>query len=240
MGQPQLGLGLVPLAPQGQHLAAVDPAQALAVGRGGGQLPAPAPGRLGPLAGPAQVGQVPAGKHHRAVDPAGVQGGELAGQDEGHGLVQQGQALLDTAGGDQGPPLELQRDRGQVVVAVGAGRLQRRGGMAGGPLQRSLVQVQLGTGELQPAALDAARIPLHVAEAAAQPADRDRVLAPVEVIVEQAGGGPGRTPVVGGPPVGGVGAVAGGDRLAGAAQPPGRLGQGLQLRSVQAGRVAGG
>ena len=99
-------------------------------------------------------------------------------------------------------PLELERDRGQVVVAAGAGRLDGRGGMAGGQLRRPLVQAQLGLGEVQPAALDAARVPLDVPEAAAQPAHRDRRLALVEVLVEQPGGGPGRAPVVPGPPVG--------------------------------------
>jgi hypothetical protein len=102
------------------------------------------------------------------------------------------------------------------------------------------VQVQLGLGAVQPAPLDAARVALDVPEAAAQPAHRDRVLAPVEVVVEQPGGRPGRAPVVADPPEGGAGTVAGGDRLAGPAQPPGRLGQGLQLARVEAGRVAGG
>ena len=134
-------------------------------------------------------------------------------------------------------PLELERDRGQVVVAAGAGRLDGRGGMAGGQLRRPLVQAQLGLGEVQPAALDAARVPLDVPEAAAQPAHRDRRLALVEVLVEQPGGGPGRAPVVPGPPVAAWARWAGGDRVAGPAQPPGRLGQRLQRPGVQPGRA---
>ena len=57
--------------------------------------------------------------------------------------------------------------------------------------------------------LQAVRVPLDVPEAAAQPADGDRRLAQVEVLVEQPGGRPGRAPVVAGPPEGGVGPVAG-------------------------------
>jgi hypothetical protein len=58
---------------------------------------------------------------------------------------------------------------------VGSGHLDGRGGMAGGPVQRPLVQVELGPGAFQPAVLPAARVPLDVPEAAAQPADGDAV-----------------------------------------------------------------
>ena len=132
-----------------------------------------------------------------------------------------------------GPPLELERDRGQVVVAVGAGRLDGRGGMAGGQLRRPLVQAQLGLGEVQPAALDAARVPARRAGgrgAASPPRPPPR---PGRSARGTAGRRSGRAPVVPGPPVGGVGAVAGGDRVAGPAQPPGRLGQRLQRPGVQ-------
>src|SRR6266545_6464020 len=54
----QLGFGFGPRAAQGEHLAAVDAAQALAVRRGRGKRLAPRPGGLGPLAGALQIRQV--------------------------------------------------------------------------------------------------------------------------------------------------------------------------------------
>jgi len=76
-----------------------------------------------------------------------------------------------------------------------------------------------------------------VPEAATQPADRDRALTTVEMLVEQPRRGPSRTPVVRGVAERGVGALAGGDRLVAHAQPPGRLGQRLQLDRPKADRV---
>ena len=89
VGAAQLGFGFGPGAAQREHLAAVDAAQALAVGGGRGQRLAPHPSGLGPLTGPLQIGQVLAGQDHRAIDPAGVQGRQLAGQDTGHRVIQQ-------------------------------------------------------------------------------------------------------------------------------------------------------
>jgi hypothetical protein len=99
------------------------------------------------------------------------------------------------------------------------------------------VQVQLGLGELQPAPLDPAAVLLEVPGPTAQPADRDRALAAVEVLVEQPRRRPSRPPIVPRVPEGGIGPLAGGDRLVGRAQPPGGLGQRLQLQRRQAARV---
>ena len=99
------------------------------------------------------------------------------------------------------------------------------------------MQVELGLGHPQPAGLDAVGVPLEVPEPAAQPADRDRALTTVEVVVEQPRRGPSRPPVVVGIPEPGVGPLAGGDRLVGLAQPPGRLGQRLQVDRRKADRV---
>jgi hypothetical protein len=79
------------------------------------------------------------------------------------------------------------------------------------------MQVQLGFGHPQPSMLGAVRVVLQVPEAAAQPADRDRALTTVEVLVEQPRRGAGRTPVVARVPERGVGPPAGGDGLVGRA-----------------------
>ena len=86
--------------------------------------------------------------------------------------------------GDQRATLDLHRDRRQVGVAVVSGPLDGVRGTGHGLLQRSLVQMQLGFGHPQPATLDAVGVPLEVPEPAAQPADRDRALTTIEVVVE--------------------------------------------------------
>jgi len=69
--------------------------------------------------------------------------------------------------GDQRATLDLHRYRRQVGVAVVSSHLDGVRGAAHGLLQRALVQVELGLGHLQPATLDAGRVPLEVPEAAA-------------------------------------------------------------------------
>jgi hypothetical protein len=69
--------------------------------------------------------------------------------------------------GDQRATLDLHRYRRQVGVAVVSGDLDGVRGTVHGLIQRSLVQVELGVGHLQPATLDAVGVPLDVAEAAA-------------------------------------------------------------------------
>jgi len=167
VGAAQVGFGFGPGAAQREHLAAVDAAQALAVGGGRGQRLAPHPSGLGPLTGALQIGQVLAGQDHRAIDPAGVQGNQLAGQDTGHRIVEQRQALIDPALGDEGATLDLHRYRRQVGVAVALRHLDGVRGTVHGLVQRSLVQMQLGFGHPQPAVLDAVGVPLEMPEAAA-------------------------------------------------------------------------
>ncbi|HWD42809.1 MAG TPA: hypothetical protein VHM23_03645, partial [Actinomycetota bacterium] len=118
-----------------------------------------------------------------------------------------------------------------------SGHLDGVGGAVLGLLQRTLVQVELGLGHLQPATLDAVGGTLEVPKAAAQPADRDRALTTIEMVMEQPRRGPSRATVVLGVPERGVGPLPSGDRLVGLAQPPRRLGQRLQFDRRQADRV---
>lgn len=166
--------------------------------------------------------------------------GQLAGQDAGHGLVQQRQALVDLPLGDQGAPLQLHPHRRQVRVAEASGHQDGVRGAVHGLLERALVQAQLGLGEPQPPPLDGAAVLLEVPEPTAQPADGDRALTTVEVLMEQPRRAPSRPSIVPRRPERDVGPLAGGDRLVGPAQPPGGLRQRLQLHGPEVVRVASG
>jgi len=141
--------------------------------------------------------------------------------------------------GDERATLDLHRYRRQVGVAVVSCRLDGVRGAVHGLGERALVQVELGFGHPQPSVLDAVGVLLDVSEAAAQPADRDRALTTVEMVVEQPRRGPSRTPVILGVPERGVCPLASGDRLVGPAQPPGRLGQRIEFDRRKADRVTG-
>jgi hypothetical protein len=117
--QGRLPLGLGPGTPALQDLGAVDPADA-GEQHGRGQGGQPAAGRVRPLGGPADVGQLGEGGHQVAVDVAGPLRAELARADGQHGLVQPGQPLGDPAHLDQGPALEQVAGGGQVGVGVAA------------------------------------------------------------------------------------------------------------------------
>jgi hypothetical protein len=71
--------------------------------------------------------------------------------------------------------------------------------------------MELGFGHPQPTGLNAVGVALDMSEAATQPADRNRALTTIEVVVEQPGRGPSGSPVVVGVPERGVGPLAGGD-----------------------------
>jgi hypothetical protein len=93
----------------------VDPAEA-PVQDGLGKALAPPRGRLGPLAGPAKVGQLVAGVHQVAVDRPGPERAQLVGERRQHGLVQQGHAIADPALLEQRPALAEHADGDQVGV----------------------------------------------------------------------------------------------------------------------------
>jgi hypothetical protein len=112
----------------------VDPADA-GEEHGHGQGGQPAAGRLGPLGGPADVGQLGERGHQVAVDVAGILRGQLAGEHGQHGLVQQPHPLGHPALPDQHPALEQVTGGDQVGVGVAAADVPDppgRGGHGGG------------------------------------------------------------------------------------------------------------
>jgi len=93
--------------------------------------------------------------------------------------------------------------------------------------------MEFGLGHPQPSGLDATGIALDMPEAAAKPADRDRALTTVEMLVEQPCRGPSRTAIVPGFAEGSVRLLARGDRFVGVAEPPGGLGSASNSTAVK-------
>jgi hypothetical protein len=116
-----------------------------------------------------------------AVDPAGEQRLQLAGHHRAHRLVQQADALLDPALGQQRAAAGLQAEGEQVRAAE---PLAERGGPLGqldGLVKPAGPQGQLGLGERQVALLGAVRLGGQVTPGAPQPATGDRLLAAEQV-----------------------------------------------------------
>jgi hypothetical protein len=231
-----LPLGLSPGALALQDLAAVDAADAGEQHgrREGGQ---PAARRLGPLGRPAHVGQLGEGGHQVAVDVAGVLRGQLAGEHRQHGLVQQGHPLGHAAPPDQHSALEQVPGGRQVGVGVAAADLpdppghgrHGRGVVAlQSPLQLQVQEVAVG---------DALRLVPDQPLGSAQPARPDHAVAAQQVVHGDPDGGHGRPAGPAVVQVAAVGDLEHGRRLLDLAQPPGRVGQGVQ---VGGGELAGG
>ena len=95
--------GLSPSPSKAHDLGVLHPAQ---TGEARDGLPAaPALGGVGPLGGPAVIGQALAGSDHAAVDNTGGERAELAADGSDHRLVQQGHPFLDLTLGHQHIPL---------------------------------------------------------------------------------------------------------------------------------------
>jgi hypothetical protein len=196
---------------------------------------APGGQRLGPLAGPAQLGDLLADLDHPAVDRARHRGRELAGHDRHHGLVQQGQTAADRAAGHRGRALEEQGHGDQVGLAgltADPGRPRRRR-LAGGVLPgQDLVH---GRREQQVAVLGAVRrLLLQQPPGPGQPAVALGRLAPAEQQEAQPEGAAGGPPVVAPAGVDLLGPPQGGHGLGDPAAEVGRGHRQLELVGLQA------
>ena len=207
----------------------MDPADAGEQHRGG-QAGDPAAGRLGPLGGPADVGQLVEGGHEVAVDVAGPPRVELARQHGQHGLVQQGHPLGHPALPDQRPALA------QVAAATRLGsrvapadvpdpparRRPRRRGR--GPPRAALHST--GTGGSR-----ARRSPARRRAAAGRgpPARADHLVAAQEQVQGDPDGRHRRPRAGRSSQVAPVGPLERRRRLLDLAQPPGGVAQGVQV-----------
>jgi hypothetical protein len=225
-------------APEAGRLGAVDPAERRERGVRRQRL-APLLGRLVPLAEPPDVADLQARGDDVAVDHARVEGAELPGDGRGHRLVQQRHSLGDPAGVDQRQPVQVDAHGGEVRVAEAQadlggpfGARDRLAGVGAGTRQARLAQRQV-------AVLDALRLVAEQPLRAHQPAGRQCRVAAQEVLDAQPAGAQGRPRVLPGGHVAGVGPLPGGERLLGPGQPPGGVGQRLQVARFHAGRVEG-
>ena len=233
-----LPLGLGPGAPALQDLGAVDPADA-GEQHGRGQAGQPAAGRLGPLGGPADVGQLVEGGHQVAVDVAGPPRAQLARQHGQHGLVQQGHPLGHPALLDQRPALEQVAGGDQVGVGVAAADVPdpagRRDHGVGVVAAEGALQLQVE----EVAVLHVLGLVAEQPLGAAQPARPDHAVAAQEVVDGDPDGGHGGRAGPAVVQVAPVGLLEDGRRLVEVAQPPGGVGQGVQVGRRPARRPPG-
>ena len=232
----RLGLRLGPGPPEPRHLRAVDPAEP-GERRLRRQRLAPRARGLAPLARPPDVRELQTGLEHVAVDRAGEERAQLPRHDRGHRLVEQGQTLGHPAARDEEEPLRVDRRRDEVAVSettADAGRALRQLGRA---LEVAARPGLDGLGEREEPVLRALLEVAEVSLRALDPSRGHRRLPADEVLDPEAHGHERRRRIASFLRVPRVRALPCGDRFVRLGEPPGGVGEPLEVARGQVRRI---
>ena len=183
--QARFRLGLDPVAAQRRDRDAMDPAEPSERGLSAGQILAPAERCIRPLAGAAQVGQLPARNEHVTVDPAGEERAQLSRDHRAHRFVEVRDTLGDATPCDPRTPPALGPKGDQVGAAQPLA--ERDHTLVGRQRVVALAGPErvLPLREPEEPVLDALGLGHEMTLGPPQPAARDSLLASEDVIPEK-------------------------------------------------------